>query len=226
MLAESNTPETKAASPPAIRRAVLQWNLRTLFLLTAVVAVWLAYFRFRQEDPRLEHQIALMREMAHELIVEDRQQAAVVRLPGLWDDETRWDVYLPEGDYTIRLATRGIDAEELASSEGEASLHSGRHRVELRQSKFEVSPSVSVFVDKELVVEITEDSDWFPGEAWLGGGRFVNSQQLPASDPVVLYRRRFAERQSDGAVEIPENPNGILLWIEQINPTQSTSQAP
>lgn len=58
-------------SKPRKHPFAVQWSLQTLFLLTAVVAVWAGYLSYRHQLSRLEAEIAAMQRLEAELTVED-----------------------------------------------------------------------------------------------------------------------------------------------------------
>ena len=86
------------------RRFVLQWSIRTLLLLTAAVAVWVAFFKMRREVPPLEARIAAMRALARELIVEDEQKMARTLRRGLEHEGYAVDL-AADGDQALSLGT-------------------------------------------------------------------------------------------------------------------------
>lgn len=200
------------------RRFPLQWSLQTLLLLTAVVAVWIGYFRYRLDIPRLEQEIDAMRQMASELIIEDPQLVAAVKLPELWMDEQRWDIHLPEGKYKIRLATREIGKEGLAPAIAEAPIDAGRHQIKLQKEEVDDGWRIVVLLDDQPLLQVAEKPDWNPGDGYEGSGVSTTSRQFSPNAAVELHRRRFVHQTKAGPYEAPEEPaEGLLLWIERVD---------
>ena len=200
-----------------------QWNLRTLLLLTAAVAVWVAYLHFRYEIPRIEREIAPLRHIGGTLIVRDPRQIAVVRTDEEWYDEEGLEVYLPEGAYALRVATREIRHEGIAPTVKEAAIPPGRHRIAFRKSSVNNVLQFTVLVDGQKVLEVKESTTRDFGRGYLESVLFEGCEQLPPDEPVVLYRGRFGQIRESGAhyysVSHTDAPtNGLLLWIEQVAP--------
>jgi len=199
------------------RRFVLRWSLQTLFLVTAVVAVWVAVFHYRQQNARLEREVASMRQMAREFVVEDEEQIAIVMLPQMWFDESRWKIHLPKGDYVMRLATRQVAEKGLAPVVDETPISSGRHEIELLQSDQGDCRKIMVTVGEQPLIEVVERPDWHPGHGSLGGSEFGACTQLSPGKPVVLFRRRFTRPSKTGQSPTPKGPTeGLMLWIEPV----------
>src|SRR4051794_38656497 len=110
-----------------------QVGLRTLFLFMAAIAVWMTAIINRQQSTRLETRIRAMRPLAHELLVDDANKIAVVRMDELWMDDNRWDLHLPPGSYRLGLATRKVEGNGLPIAKKFATIPSGRHRLALEQ---------------------------------------------------------------------------------------------
>ncbi len=193
-----------------------------MLLLTAVVAVWVAYFCLDRQISRLEQEIAWMQPWAGELVVEDTEQIAVAMLPQMWIDETRWEIHLPEGEYVMRLATREIGDQGVAPVVEETVVNSGEHRIGLLQSDERKCRKITVMVDDRPLIETTVASDWDPRRGYVGGGNFAICTQLPAHEPVVLYRRRFVPKS--GPLTSNVLANGLLVWIERIEPTDTAGE--
>jgi hypothetical protein len=214
---------------PAIKRADRrrwQVGLRTLFLLMAAVAVWMAYFINRRQSATLEARIKAMVPLAHELIIEDAKKIAVVKLEEYWYDENRWEISLPDGRYRLCVATRGIDDMGLAPPVKSTPLKAGRHHIELEQRRDHDVWRVTVLWDETALLAVEERKDWDPGHGSAGGGQFARSEQLSPDKPVVLFRRRFMrEVGKDQITQITTPPGpteGILLWIERIAASSPT----
>ncbi len=159
-----------------------------------------------------------MKRMVRELIIEDPQQVAVVKLPEMWMDDRRWDIHLPEGEFVIRLATRQIDKEGLAPVAAEAPIDSGRHRFELQEDDSEDGWRITVLVDDRPAIEAAEKAGWYPGRGFEGPGGITICEQRPPERPVELERERFTRRTKSGTYMAPEKPtNGLLLWIEGVD---------
>lgn len=218
MILESSHTDEVEELIPRKHRFPIQWNLRTLLLLTAAVAVWAGYISFHQQCASLEQEISPLRRMARSLIIEDRRQFAVVNLQELWSDEDRWDIHLPDGVYAIRMATREITEEGLAPVVEEATISAGRHRIEFRRSDDEDGEGFTVLVDGQQSIKANEEPDWRSDNGFHYSAEFEDCTQLPPSEPAILFRGRFSVQQEDGVTTIPETPtNGILLWIERVS---------
>jgi hypothetical protein len=215
---ESDSAEGWGPSLQERSRFAPQWSLLTLLLLTAAVAVWVGYFRYRYEIPALEQEIDQMKRMVRELIVEDPQQIAVVKLAEMWMDDQRWDIHLPEGEFVIRLATRQIGKAGLAPVAAEAPIDSGRHQVELQKNDSEDGWRITVLVDDRPAIEAAEEAGWYPGRGSEGPGGITICEQQPPERPVELHRHRFSQRTKSGTYKAPEEPtNGLLLWVERVD---------
>ena len=212
---ESSDAAERQDVAPRRRRFRLQWSLQTLLLLTAAVAVWVACFRLRQQIPRLEQEIDSLKRVARELIVEDEEQIAVVRLPQMWYDEMRWEMYLPEGEYVMRLATRRIGEQGLPPAVGQTPVSGGRHRIELMRSNDGSGQEITILFDDRPVIEAEERPDWNPGSGFISGTAIGPCVQFPAQEPLVLSRWRFLQRSKGGRSVAPKGPTkGLMLWIE------------
>lgn len=192
-----------------------QIRLRTLLLLLAAVAVWLAYRSNRGQIEFLESRIAALQPLARELIIDDESQIAVVKLAELWYDENEWQVYLPEGRYRLSLATRRIEERGLAPAASTAWLPAGTHHVVLEQRRREDAWQIVVTADGKPLCAVEEPKDWNSSHGSTGGGEYSLSRQEPCDQPVVLFRRRFHQADGRGGSTTPPGPTeGILLWIE------------
>ncbi len=202
------------------RRFALRWSLQTLFLVTAVVAVWVAVFHYRQQNTRLEREVASIRQMAREFVVEDEEQIAIVMLPQTWFDESRWKIHLPKGDYVMRLATRQVSEKGLAPVLDETPISPGRHEIELLHSDQRDCREITVTFDGQSLIEVVERPDWFPGHGSVGGSEIGACEQLSPGKPVVLFRRRFTRPSKTGQSPTPKGPTeGLMLWIEPVEPS-------
>ena len=217
-------PSEAALSRPAThrRRRYRQFSVRTLLLVTAAIAVWTAYIANERHNRKLNARIAAMRPLAHELAVEDPNRIAVVKLDELWYDENIWDVYLPPGQYRLFLATYDIDQDGLAPVRVSAPLAGGRHRLTLEQRREESGWQVAVTGNDAEILTVKEPPEWDPARGSMGGGQFSNSTQIPADQPVVLFRRRFSQPTTATQPSTPTGPTaGVLLWIGRDTQTHS-----
>jgi hypothetical protein len=203
-----------ASKPPGRRR--WQVGLRSLFLLMAAIAVWMAYFVNRRHNAALEARIKTLVPLAHELIIDDPKKIAVVRMEEYWYDENRWDLYLPEGRYRLCIATRGVDDQGFAPVVKTAPIEAGRHQLALEQRQGKDAWRVITLWDGKELMAVEEPKDWDPGLGAMSSADYALSQQLPPDQPVVLFRRRFSRRDGKGVTTSSTGPTeGILLWIER-----------
>lgn len=207
------------------RRKFLQWNIATLLLLMAAVAVWTSYFRMVSETKRMTAELESLNRLARELMIDDPTQFAIVERHEQWHDDHSWDVHLPEGSrYRLKLATReigmkfavdGVVTDNLPETDHSVELTAGRHVISLEKRYSGEEPFARVLVDGKLAVEAYESAGWEPqgGSTW--GGSFKQSTQQPIDQPLELIRIRFQIRHPNGTTGLPKEPNnGIAVWIE------------
>jgi hypothetical protein len=210
-------PETPISpSPLPARKTVRQFNLRTLFLLTAAVAVWIGHAKNHYENVNLANQIEAMRPLARELMIDDPDQIAVVKCDEHWYDQNEWRVHLPTGSYRLCLATKEVDTGGLATINKSIPIESGTHELALEQKQaVDKSWFIIVTVDGAEVLRASEPTAWNTGHGSSGGGDFSRSTQIAPEKPVVLFRRRFMVKTVPSGYSIPMGPcDGLLLWIE------------
>lgn len=221
-MSETLPPQAEALDVSPTARPRRSWlpqvGLRSLFLLVAAIGVWTSYFINLREINSLNARITTVRPLARDLVIDDPSQVAVVKLQEMWYDENRWDVYLPEGQYQVCIATREITEDGIARASNRKPIPSGRHRIAFEQQDGTTGRRLVVNLDDAKLLSVEESSDWDPGRGSVGGGQFSVSEQSPANQPVVLFRRRFMLLQSGSVSSTPTGPvNGILLWIERTN---------
>jgi hypothetical protein len=203
-----------AAKQPRRRR--WQLGVRTLLLLMAAIAVWMAYFVNRRHNAALAARIKAMVPLAHELVIEDARKIAVVKLEEYWFDENRWEVYLPAGQYRLCVATHGIDKNGLAPVVKSTPIEAGRHLLALEQQRDNDVWRITALWDGRERIAVEEPKDWDPGTGSVGGGDYSLSEQLPPDQPAVLFRRRFMREVGKGRTTTPNGPTeGLMLWIER-----------
>lgn len=210
------------ALPPARspRASWFQFSLRVVLLLTAAIAVWTAGIVNRREIPPLKQRIELMRPLARELVIQDPLKIAVVKCEELWYDENEWEVYLPEGNYVLAVATQGIDGQGTPLVNQSASLTGGRFRLALTQQRTDRGWRVSVTKDGSELLVAEESTSWHPGHGSVGGGQFATSAQADSASKVELFRRRFTRpvpgKNNTTSYQTPAGPcEGVMLWIER-----------
>jgi hypothetical protein len=202
-----------------------QVGLRTLFLLIAAIAVWMAYFINRRHNAALAARIEAMAPLAHELIVDDPKKIAIVKLEDLWMGEDRWEIHVPEGRYRLCLATHGIGQDGLATVTQSAAIAPGRHQLAFEQRRVKDVYRVIVRRDGTELITREEPSDWDTGSTMTTGDNYSTSRQFPPDGFVVLLRRRFMPRiiTNTATAQNIGPTDGVLIWIEE---TAETSAKP
>lgn len=194
-----------------------QVGLRTAFLVTAAIAVWLALAVNRQRNADLLERIKALRPLARALVIDDPKKIAVVKLQELWMDDNRWDLHLPAGrSYRLCLATRGIPAQGLAPAGASSRLAAGRQRLAVERTRTGDTWRIVVNSDERPLLTVKEPRDWDTGSS-SSTVEFTESTQLAADRPIVLLRTSFARRTAGGVMSTSTNnapSDGILLWIE------------
>ena len=193
-----------------------QVGVRTLFLLMAAIAVWMAYFINRRHNAALAVRIEAMVPLAHELIVDDPKKIAIVKREEHWYGENEWEIYLPEGRYRLCLATRGIGDDGLATVMKSAPIAAGRHQLDLEQRRDKEVWRVRVLWDETELIAQEEPSARPTGSSLTRGIQSSITEQLSPDGPAILIRRRFMHDNRLNPMATPgETFDGVLLWIER-----------
>jgi hypothetical protein len=222
---QSNEPGNSIPAGNQVGRRRWQIGLRTVFLLVAAISVWMTYFINRRENASLEARIKTMVPLAHELVVDEPNQIAVVKLEEHWFDENRWEIYLPDGTYRLCLATRGINEDGLTPIMNSAPLAAGRHHLALEQQLDKDVWHITALGDEARLIALEETKDWSAGSGSIGGGQYSQSEQLAPDQPLILYRRRFMRPPGNGPMTSSvATTDGILLWIERTGRATKKSQ--
>ena len=134
-----------------------------------------------------------------------------------WYGENRWEFYLPDGDYRLRLATRGIDDTGFPEPAQDVRIETGRHVVSLEETNLDNGWRIKVICDGKDLIAIDESQEWNAEHGSQSVGQGSPSEQLLREKPVVLLRRRFmGELTPTGPVVTKE---GLLVWIERVAAT-------
>jgi hypothetical protein len=202
-----------SAARPRLR---MQFSLRGVLLLTALIAVWGTHFLNQRSIEQLQSRVVVLRQMAAELIVANPNLISVVKQPDRWYDEQKWEVYLPSEGYQLCLATEEVEERGLAPSDQQISLPQGRVRLELIKIPTDGGWQVIVLQDDQPVLTTNKPKTWDSGIGSAGGGNFSQQQEFQPDDPVVLMRRRFMVSTGPHSSQTPQGPAaGVLLWIEK-----------
>ncbi|WP_422923190.1 hypothetical protein [Singulisphaera sp. PoT] len=193
-----------------------QIGMRTLLLLAAEFAVWIAFIKHRAEIARLKPQIESMRSIARELVVADESKVSAVKHSELWIDDDHWDVYLPDGGYRLNLATRQIAGKGTVPPLKTVQISHGKREIALEQKQVGETWHFTISLDGREVIKTIEQKDWNSGTGWIEGEGVFTSRQFDEQEPVVLYRRRLMLRTGTTSSSMLSEPrNGILLWIDK-----------
>jgi hypothetical protein len=223
---QSNEPGNSIPAGNRVGGRRWQIGLRTVFLLVAAIAVWLTYFINRRENASLAARIETMVPLAaHELVVDDPTQIAVVKLDPTqiavvkleehWAEENRWEIHLPDRTYRLCLATRGINEDGLAPIMKSSPLAAGRHLLALDQQLDKDVWHITTLRDEASLISLEETKEWSAGSGIVGGGYYSQSEQLAPDRPLILYRRRFMRPPGNGPMTSSvATTDGVLLWIE------------
>jgi hypothetical protein len=221
-VSESCQPSESGIRNPVVkrpRRFRRQIGLRTLLLLMAAIAVWMTYHINRRQIQLLESRIRSARPLAHELVVDDPGQYAVVMKDQEWIDDYRWEFYLPAGQYRLCLATHEIDDNGLAPVAKTAPLEAGKHRLVLEIQSESDDHRVVVSLDGTEELAVEEPKEWFPRRGSTHGSQHEYCTQFPTTQPLIFYRSRFRSATTGNPAfsSIPKRPSeGVLLWIERV----------
>jgi hypothetical protein len=197
-------------------RSRWQVRIRTLILVMAAIAVWIAFVINRRQNALLRERIHQMRLIAHDLVINDDNRIAVVSLDELWYDQDDWDIYLPHREYRLCIATRGITRDGRNPSKYEfRPIKPGRHRISLKKITNGQSWDVMVLTDGSEFLTVNEPGDWGVARGSSGfGDQFSVSEQLSPDQPVCLFRRQFWDGPPSSS---SGSSDGIQLWLEPVS---------
>lgn len=224
MANESKQKDVDDPSRPPPHQWRLRFNLLSLLLLTATIASWTSYWRTVRQTQQMTAQLQSLREIGRVLIIADPSQYAAVRKHATWNDDYRWQVYLPpEQAYEIRLATNkiaypGNTTTALPAPSASALLTAGRHDIQLTLDKIDEQWRIAAVVDGHALLTELRPITWNPQQGSAGGSAIASSRQAAAQQPLVLFRQQFSVADPNGvsALNLNDRVNGLQLWIEPV----------
>jgi hypothetical protein len=208
-------------TPPRNSLRPWRWSLTTLLLVMSVAAVWVRVIQVSRQNRELRRRIETMRVLAHELVVEDPEQYALLKQPAEWHGENIWRAYLPPGkSYTMHLATRDLGSNDFPFPAASANLAAGEYVIELRRTRQDQRGwRIQVLVNGAELLGLDEKSDWESSPSFGSQGAGLLSAQSPTTRPLLLERMRFYSIDTQtGKHSSTEFANGILLWITADEP--------
>lgn len=211
------------------RKGYLRFSLANMLLLTAIIAVWIAWFLAFQKSNDLEQKKTALLAISSRLDVVDLNRVQVASSPRLADDFTTWEVHVPENEtYDLRFAVGQMSAAGMPQQFERVTLTPGRHRITLHfVDDFREGYGYTVFVDGQSVLKGTIENDWMPGGWQQASG--LNAPRGSGLDDEAgqhlagkLYtpRKDYGDNrhfngQSDDWVSGP----GYRLWIDHATRT-------
>lgn len=205
-------------------RAKVQWNLLTILLLTAAVATWTSFLRILSETERLKAENRMLVSIAAELLIRDPEQYALIKVPPVWFDDHRWDLWLPQGnEYWLNFASRGIDPQgslrRYPDPTKRIRIGAGRHRIELRtRKKPDAAWQLELTCDDNNKLMIDETADWKPvvGTSTYTDGNPHQSSQHSIDRPLLILRRVHHIADGEGGSAAPDSlASGVVLWVSR-----------
>jgi hypothetical protein len=189
----------------------------TLILFSAAIAVWLAYAVNLHRNAELRERIARVRPLVRVLKVDDESKIAAVRLDPLWIDDNRWELYLPNGQFRVCIATREIGESGMPPIVQSARVGPGRHQLAFELARSKDGWHARAHWDEVAVLKLIEPLEWNPEVGSSGHAGISSSQQFDPEAPVVLMHSRFMKKDEHGGMSTPVGPaDGVMLWIERV----------
>lgn len=218
---EFDSEDSKDAEPSSTgdRLKVSQVSIRTVLLLTALVAMLLGLWRNQLTIQELSQKISVSRKILNDLVVDDEQQYAATKVLPSWYGEYNWDVYLPPRNetgknYSIKIAVDNIDEGNFPTAATSIPIEPGRHNVRINTARLSVDQSLPVVIDKK-------DSTSVPfsrkGTSYSSSSNGVETCMQQAVDkPLVLYRMRYMSPSPNGSYTSTKGPvEGVMIWVER-----------
>ena len=193
-------------------------SLRTLLLITVVIAVWFGNWQLMNWNQQLKIQLNGLKSICRILSVENTEKVAVVgRLPTRFG-ENIFDVFIPSGRAVhLFLALDNIDFEKptLAIPSHVQRLPEGFHSVEVRYNQEDAGSTIEIFIDNQVVINEKRPVGWDPGPDYsFGTGRMIR-ECVQTNDPLVFFCKRFPHVTGSGDANFPSVGSGILVWCHQ-----------
>jgi len=216
--------ESDSKAPRA--RSGIRFSLLQMLLLTTLVAVWIPVIVAWLQIPKLQSEIATMRSLSTQLIVNDEQKLTVRSLPGISPDVSSWKYHTPpDSNLEIRLATEISHDDGRPAKHVAALLPSGEHSIHLKTTSDDEGHHTWVYLDQEVLLEQHHPPEWVTARgSTSSGGVSGKSKTYPLTEPQDLLIRRFNFShpiQKNQSSEIPReyDNQGTYLWISPADAT-------
>lgn len=199
-----------------LRRKGSRFSLRTLLLLTAIIALSVTVAMQYRELRPLRKEVARLRNEVGELNVEDPAKLHAIRVETDSELEWKWRIWIPENaSYRLRADGGLVPAEGFPTGGGTMYLREpGEHviryaiRRDPRDGRWNGSlhgPTGSVGKDHQLWVEWASTTS-------TSSGVGTSTRSYDTDRRVEIIRHRVSQAKSSADIEDPAS--GFIVWLE------------
>jgi len=195
----------------------LRFSIRTLLLVTTIVALSITVVMLQREVGPLREEVARLRNEVGELNVGDLKKLHAIRIDTDSELEWKWRIWVPEGvSYRLRSNGGQIPKEGYPGQGGTMYLREpGEHviRYLIRRDPRNGHWNGSLHTQTGSV-----GKDHQPWVEWstrtsASGGVGSSTQSFETDQPVEIIRHRVSEK-TDSSANIEDPAAGFVIWLE------------
>jgi hypothetical protein len=197
----------------------LQVGISTFLLGIACTAVWFHHLLNLERAKTFKEKLEASQPLSRELFVNDASKVAIVQGISFEMDRREWKVYLPNDEWELRVATRGVVSsiphqDKVPEATASSKLGGGTHRIELNQRQTDDGWEVKVRIDGNDAIVVRETKDWNPAGSSSESNYFEMLQEFDSNAPITLMNRQYYDQTTGSGTSIRvEGDTGLLLWL-------------
>ncbi len=206
-LSETESTIRSPSTEPAIRGWLPKFRLRTLLLLIAATATWIAWFESRRTIQRETLALEQLHVLAPELLVRNEREYACLKIDRN-DDFREFEYYLPQGrTYQLKLSSMEAIPEKGPWEVDEVvTIEAGRHRLIIDED----TNRIRISIDGKQVMDTPRQPLTGSSYSSNGASSSFTSQWYPLDKPLLLIQLREYKNNRSSPLPVP----GYVLWID------------